>query len=132
MLFLLFPDAHDDAFGTEDQRNHFDAAVQGSSICPLLWWLNWVHMGNEYHSLHHINSRILGYKLEQCFKDGDSLFDSHLRAPFLQALYDESIQCFVRPQALGFTFSDVPCLLQAYAQLWVRSVKRGNERVAAK
>ena len=58
---------------TEDKWNHFAAAVQGYSICLLPWWLKWVPIGNEYHSLHHINSRILGYKLEQCFKNGGSL-----------------------------------------------------------
>jgi len=60
-------------------RNHKDwdfteAAFLGSSFIEFPWFLKWFTMGIEYHHIHHYDSKVPGYLLQQCHEEGDPAY----------------------------------------------------------
>jgi omega-6 fatty acid desaturase (delta-12 desaturase) len=49
-----------------DVWKHSDAAMKGSSLIWIPPLLRWFTMGIEYHHVHHLSTRIPGYRLQEC------------------------------------------------------------------
>jgi len=76
--------------------DYFDNGMQGASLFEVPYLLKWVTFGIEYHHIHHLNSRVPGYRLKECHDASGHLFDSIPRITLWQAieslpysLYDE-------------------------------------------
>ena len=82
-----------------------DSGVKGSSLIIIPHALNYFTGGIEYHHIHHMNSKIPGYNLEQYHNDvirKSDAFNDVVRLSLRQCydnlwlvLYDEEKQCYV-------------------------------------
>ena len=44
-----------------------DAALRGSSLLTIVpWWARWATLGIEYHHIHHLTTKVPGYRLRAC------------------------------------------------------------------
>ena len=125
---------------SEDAWTRGAAATEGASITVVPRVLKWFHMGNEYHSLHHLNAMVPGYRLQQCYEDGGCLFSSHPHIFLFPAVwfalrhcvYDEETMSFTLLPSLDIRLSDIPEITKAYAKMWKRSNARSNRALKVK
>jgi len=68
-LFYLQHDYPDAAWFTSDNWEFEHAALHGSSLLVLPQLLDWFSHSIGYHHVHHVNSKIPGYKLRECYKE---------------------------------------------------------------
>jgi omega-6 fatty acid desaturase (delta-12 desaturase) len=68
--FMLFHTQHANNPSFACRGNEWSAkgsALRGSSHLTVVpRWLRWVTMGIEYHHIHHLTTRIPGYRLREC------------------------------------------------------------------
>lgn len=50
------------------------AAIYGSTMLHIPWYLKWFSLGIEYHHIHHFNMRVPCYNLQQCHEDAPDYF----------------------------------------------------------
>lgn len=50
----------------EDEWNHYQAALEGSSFYRLPAWAQWFSGNIGFHHIHHLRPRIANYRLEEC------------------------------------------------------------------
>jgi omega-6 fatty acid desaturase (delta-12 desaturase) len=82
-----------------------DNGIKGSSFIQIPYLLKYYTGGIEYHHIHHINSKIPGYHLEQYHNEvvrTSTIFDNLITLSLRQCydnlwlvLYDEEKQCYV-------------------------------------
>ena len=68
-LFYLqhnYPDTH---WFTSEAWAHEKAALEGSSLIVLPQPLEWFSHAIGYHHIHHLNSKIPGYRLRECYEE---------------------------------------------------------------
>jgi omega-6 fatty acid desaturase (delta-12 desaturase) len=74
---LIFTIQHnfEDAYATDTARvNHYQAALEGTSMLVLPKVLNWFTADIAYHHLHHLSVMIPNYRLAACHRQLESLF----------------------------------------------------------
>jgi len=71
-LFLFHTQhAFEDGYRRSNKDWDFtEAAFEGSSCTLFPWWLKWTTMGIGYHHIHHYDTRVPGYLLQQCHEEG--------------------------------------------------------------
>lgn len=87
--------------------SYFDAQYFGSSYLRLPWYCSWATFGIEYHHIHHLNTRVPGYKLWQCHAEGGKdifggIHEISLKEAYDMlwlSLYDEDHDKFVSPNS---------------------------------
>ena len=67
VLFYLQHDYPEAQWFTTDKWHYEHAALQGSSLIRLPQPLEWFSHAIGYHHIHHLNSKIPGYRLRECF-----------------------------------------------------------------
>lgn len=68
VLFYLQHDYPEAEWYTTDEWSHEHAALHGSSLIVLPQPLEWLTHAIGYHHIHHLNSKIPGYRLRECFE----------------------------------------------------------------
>lgn len=68
VLFYLQHDYPEAEWYTTDEWDHEHAALHGSSLIVLPQPLEWFTHAIGYHHIHHLNSKIPGYRLRECFE----------------------------------------------------------------
>lgn len=87
-----------------EEWDHFDAGFSGSSYYELPKWLHWFTADIAVHHIHHVDSRVPNYRLQECMRSHPALEPTKrlsLRESFSLmrlSLWDESKQ-----QLVGFT-----------------------------
>lgn len=74
---LVFTIQHnfEDSYATDTARvNHYQAALEGTSILQLPAVLNWFTADIAYHHIHHLSVAIPNYRLAACHREFESLF----------------------------------------------------------
>lgn len=56
-----------------EEWNHHDATLQGSSFYDLPKWIHWATGNIGYHHIHHLNPRVPNYKLAECYENSFGL-----------------------------------------------------------
>lgn len=103
---MLFHTQHAFEHGYRRSNKEWDfvqAAFEGSSCTLFPWWLRWSTMGIGYHHIHHYDTRVPGYLLQQCHQEGNPKYWNNVTilnmADFWKALwttvYDEQTGKFV-------------------------------------
>ncbi len=59
---------------TKSTYCHFKAGYFASSMVHIPWFLKHFTVGVEYHCIHHLNHKVPGYKLEECYNSRKDLF----------------------------------------------------------
>lgn len=72
-------------FRTQDWR-YFENAMEASSYYLVPWILKFFTYGIEYHHIHHLNTRVPGYRLKQCHEEAGELFASVPRVTVWESL----------------------------------------------
>jgi len=82
--------------------DYYENGMRGSSYLQLPWYIAYFTFGIQYHHIHHLNTRVPGYKLQKCHDEANGLFDCVPHLTFMGAvktfplsLYNESIDTFV-------------------------------------
>eukprot|EP01083_Nonionella_stella_P171836 587901_1 len=87
----------------------------------------------KYHTIHHLNKMIPGYRLQQCYEDGVELFNEFpyisLKDAFsfsFNTLYDEKNERFEKITNLKDTFEQVSvkAIVVSYLKAWQRSIQK--------
>jgi omega-6 fatty acid desaturase (delta-12 desaturase) len=89
-----------------DEWTQKNSGILGSSFIQIPWFLKYFYMGIEYHHIHHMNSKIPGYNMqeyhEQVVKQSN-LFDSVTKLSLWDCyqniglvLYDEDTKRYIR------------------------------------
>jgi len=75
IVFILFHNQHTfnpayviDSSTLNNKWSMYNAAMKGASHIEIPPWLQWFTMGIEYHHLHHLMTRIPGYRLSECHR----------------------------------------------------------------
>jgi omega-6 fatty acid desaturase (delta-12 desaturase) len=65
-LFLVQTQHAYEVVYLENQHNYnrTDAAAKGVSCIIMPWWWRWATYGMEYHHIHHLNTRVPGYRIK--------------------------------------------------------------------
>jgi omega-6 fatty acid desaturase (delta-12 desaturase) len=102
-LFYIQHQYEDTYWENDKDWDYFDASIRGSSLYVLPKWLQWFTGNIGLHHIHHYNSRIPNYKLQQCY-DENREFQNVTKLTLLSslacirlALWDET-----RKKLVGF------------------------------
>lgn len=104
--FALFHGQHsfeDGYVRSGDEWSFQDAAIEGSSHIKIPRCFKWFTMGIEYHHIHHHDSKVPGYMLQECFESGAPEFWEGIHvinysdwpSVLSTTLYDEEKQKFI-------------------------------------
>ncbi len=72
-LFYVQHHFEDTYWRRHDRWNYFDAGLAGSSYYKLPGWLRWLTADIGLHHVHHLDSRIPNYRLQECFDENPAL-----------------------------------------------------------
>jgi len=67
-LFYLQHDYPEATWFKKDDWSHEEASLQGSSLMVLPQPLEWLTHSIGYHHIHHLNSKVPGYRLRECYE----------------------------------------------------------------
>jgi len=102
VLFYLQHDYPEAQWFTTENWQYEQASLQGSSLIRLPVPLEWFSHAIGYHHIHHLNSKIPGYRLRECFEavpafqQAVPLSWSDVRKAFHLKLWSYEKNCFVR------------------------------------
>lgn len=68
-LFFVQHHFHDTYWQKQEEWKYLSAGLQGSSYYPLPPVLQWFTANIGFHHIHHLDSRIPNYRLEECFSE---------------------------------------------------------------
>jgi acyl-lipid omega-6 desaturase (Delta-12 desaturase) len=68
-LFYLQHDFPEAKWFNTSEWEHIDASLQGSSLIVLPQPLEWLTHSIGYHHIHHLNSKVPGYKLKEAYEE---------------------------------------------------------------
>jgi len=86
--FLLFHFQHtvNDPYIVDKQKHSIkEAAISGSTYLLVPWWLKGMTFGIEYHHIHHFNTKVPCYKLQECHEANEKLWTNCLHVDYLKA-----------------------------------------------
>lgn len=58
---------------SKDRKSMIDAGLYGSTLLAIRWPFTLITLGIEFHHIHHASTRVPGYNLADCHKEGESL-----------------------------------------------------------
>ncbi len=79
---ILFTVQHNFEHAYATDSAHWDynnGAIHGTSMLVLPRWLNWFTANIAYHHVHHLSAKIPNYRLAECHREHQSLFDQVTR-----------------------------------------------------
>eukprot|EP00606_Chrysophyceae_sp_TOSAG23-5_P001413 GSChrysophyteH2.ASY1.ANO1.1565.1 assembled CDS len=90
-------------YDKEDAHAHDCAQLAGSSMLEVPFWLKYCMFGIEYHHIHHLSTRVPGYKIQRCHEEAPrGMWRAVARISALQAvqstfhvLYDEDTERYI-------------------------------------
>lgn len=97
-LFYVQHQFEDAYWKNNESWSYEQATLNGSSFYDLPQWLHWATGNIGYHHIHHLNPRVPGYRLPDCFKENPLLQEarylslSESLATAKLALWDEAGQ----------------------------------------
>jgi omega-6 fatty acid desaturase (delta-12 desaturase) len=97
-LFYVQHQFEDAYWRRKDTWTYDQATLTGSSFYNLPRWLHWVTGNIGFHHIHHLNPKVPGYQLEDCFYESPALQQARflsVRESFATAklaLWDETAQ----------------------------------------
>ena len=86
---VLFTVQHNFEHSYASSNDHWDydtGAIEGTSFLVLPQWLNWFTVNIGYHHIHHLSATIPNYRLVECHREYEHLFDRVTRVKLVEVL----------------------------------------------
>jgi len=93
---VLFTVQHNFEHSYASSNEHWDydtGAIEGTSFLVLPQWLNWFTVNIGYHHIHHLSATIPNYRLVECHREYEHLFDRVTRVQLSEVL--GALQCIL-------------------------------------
>ena len=93
---VLFTVQHNFEHSYASSNEHWDydtGAIEGTSFLVLPRWLNWFTVNIGYHHIHHLSATIPNYRLVECHREYEHLFDRVTRVKLGEVL--GALQCIL-------------------------------------
>ena len=93
---VLFTVQHNFEHSYASSNEHWDydiGAIEGTSFLVLPRWLNWFTVNIGYHHIHHLSATIPNYRLVECHREYEHLFDRVTRVKLDEVL--GALQCIL-------------------------------------
>jgi omega-6 fatty acid desaturase (delta-12 desaturase) len=78
---------------SNENWDHDVGAIEGTSFLVLPGWLNWFTVNIGYHHIHHLSATIPNYRLVECHREYEHLFDRVTRVKLCEVL--GALQCIL-------------------------------------
>lgn len=69
MILFHLQHVHNPGYQTHGNWNRVRAAIHGSSYLQVPEWMKFFTMGIEYHHIHHMYTKVPGYRLRECHEE---------------------------------------------------------------
>jgi len=93
---VLFTVQHnfEHSYASSNERWDYDiGAIEGTSFLVLPRWLNWFTVNIGYHHIHHLSATIPNYRLVECHREYEHLFERVTRVKLSEVL--GALQCIL-------------------------------------
>jgi omega-6 fatty acid desaturase (delta-12 desaturase) len=93
---VLFTVQHnfEHSYASSNERWDYDVgAIEGTSFLVLPRWLNWFTVNIGYHHIHHLSATIPNYRLVECHREYEHLFERVTRVKLSEVL--GALQCIL-------------------------------------
>lgn len=93
---VLFTVQHnfEHSYASSNERWDYDVgAIEGTSFLVLPRWLNWFTVNIGYHHIHHLSATIPNYRLVECHREYEHLFERVTRVKLGEVL--GALQCIL-------------------------------------
>lgn len=93
---VLFTVQHnfEHSYASSNDRWDYDiGAIEGTSFLVLPRWLNWFTVNIGYHHIHHLSATIPNYRLVECHREYEHLFERVTRVKLSEVL--GALQCIL-------------------------------------